>query len=90
MAHVVPFQPSASAPESLRPTATQVVADGHETALRVAVAAVKELLCGGLGVCWIAQDFPFQRSARVTVPAGSPRAASPTEVQATGEEQEIP
>ena len=54
------------------------------------MAAVEELLCGGLGVCWIAQDFPFQRSARVTVAACRLRSTSPTAVQATGEEQEIP
>lgn len=64
MAHVFPFHSSAGAPESLWPTATQVVADGHETALRSA-AALGRLPCGGLGVCWIAQVFPFHRSATV-------------------------
>jgi hypothetical protein len=68
MVHVVPFHSSASAPESRRPTAAQVVADGHETALSVAVAALGRLLCGGLGVCWIAQLFPFQTSANAGPP----------------------
>src|SRR4029077_18556783 len=65
IAHELPFQRSASvnsAPEPLEylPTAVHSLATVHDTPLR-------ELPLDpvGLGVAWIAQAVPFQRSARV-------------------------
>lgn len=60
--HAVPFQRSASAPTRIAvlmvPTAVQALADVHDTLCRPAAS-----VSAGLGVCWIFQLEPFQRSA---------------------------
>jgi hypothetical protein len=65
---LVPFQASANAersplPSSTSPTAVQAVAEVHDTALRLGHGAPV-----GLGVDWIDQLVPSQRSANVTDP----------------------
>jgi hypothetical protein len=82
--HLLPFQCSASvnpAPLLSRycPTAVQLVGAAHETSYRELAAAP-----AGLGVSWIDQVLPFQRSARVNA---APLLVwySPTAVQLVGE-----
>jgi hypothetical protein len=72
MAHVTPFQCSASAPELVFPTAVHAVADVHETAERAPPA----------GVRWTAHLLPFQRSAR------APESVRPTAVHAAADVHE--
>jgi hypothetical protein len=85
-----PFQRSTSDPSPpevllmYHPTAVHAVAERHDTPLKT------EVISGtGLGVGWMAQRLPFQRSARVSV---TPELAVyvPTAVHEEGEEHEIP
>lgn len=70
-----------SKPLSVRPTAVQVLAVGHDTPRRMVPDA---------GVLCLVQRWPFQRSANVTVTKGGrrPWSSYPTAVHAVGEEHE--
>jgi hypothetical protein len=66
-AHEVPFHSQAAAPGSaeLEPTASQNVAETHETPCMS--ARVPEVASAGSGVAWIVQAVPFHPSARLMV-----------------------
>jgi hypothetical protein len=76
IAHVFPFQASASVPPGPAPTAVHAVADVHDTPLRSPPV--------GLGVASIAHDFPFQASANV------PLGPAPTAVHAVADVHDTP
>ena len=91
MTQVVPSQRSASALVDEYPTAVHAAGEVHDTAVKA--------LCGaaGLGVAWIAQVVPSQRSASVDwayelhdEPHGKMVAELPTAVQAVAEVQDTP
>ena len=80
----MPFQLSASGsgvPGALMypPAALQALADGHDTPDSCA-----EVVAAGLGVTWMRQLVPFQRSASVAF------GAVPTAVQALAAEHDTP
>lgn len=76
MDHLEPFQRSTNVvkPPLVEPTAMQNVRDVHETPM-----SSLDVEPRGLGVGWIDQVLPFQRSARGTPLPLTPR--SPTAVQ---------
>jgi hypothetical protein len=82
----MPFQRAAKALAFCAPTATQSLAETHDTSSN---PPNKPLFTARLGVRWSDQRVPFQRSARVTpVPLWLVR--SPTVVQATRDVHETP
>jgi hypothetical protein len=77
---LVPFQTSASvSPAPVPPTASQAVANVHDTPLSAAPT-----LPTGFAVLWIVQPLPFQTSANVRP------AASPTASQAVADVHDTP
>ena len=82
-----PFQRSASVDcvviDVDVPTAVQAVLDVHDTPSNSLAAAPL-----GSGLVWTFQLVPFQRSARVDVPAGDDRVLNPTAVQSVAETHE--
>jgi hypothetical protein len=85
MVQLVPFQRSARSFEAVPPTAVQDETEVHETALKASPALL------AVGVGWMRQFVPFQRSA--IVPTGLPelsKPAIPTAVQVEAEVHETP
>jgi hypothetical protein len=82
--HAVPFQRSARSLEAVLPTAVQVGAELQETAVRMSPGLFE------VGVGWLRQLWPFQRS--VIVPAKFPELSkpTPTAVQAEVKVHETP
>jgi hypothetical protein len=85
MVQLVPFNRSARSFVAVPPTAVQAEAEVQETALKASPGLVK------VGVCWMCQAWPFQRSA--IVPTGLPelsKPAIPTAMQLEAEVHDTP
>ena len=88
MDHFVPFQRSANVADGpllgcQSPTAVHAMRDTHETPFKNASAAP-----AGVGLVWVVQRFPFQRSTRVWMML--PAWVEPTATHAFAEVQAIP